>query len=204
MPVRNVLKQDLAESYYHVYSRGTNKQIIFQDEPDFSYFLKLFTRYLSDVQQVGEHGVPYPHLTNKIEVLCYCLMPNHFHLLLYQISPGAMTCLLRSLLTSYSRYFNLKYKRRGPLFESRYKAAHIKEDTHLLHITRYIHLNPRSWRRYPYSSLPAYSGQQHRHWLKPERVLSTFDNKSEYRQYLIDYEANARALAFLKPELADQ
>ena len=69
-------------------------------------------------------------------------MPNHIHLLVYQHQPQAMAQFMRSVLTSYSRYFNKRYKRSGSLFESRYKASLISDDAYLEHISRYIHLNP--------------------------------------------------------------
>lgn len=203
MPVKNVLKPNIEESYYHVYSRGVNKQTIFHDDTDFTYFIGLFNRYLLETQQFNRQGVPYAHLVGKIELLCFCLMPNHFHLLVYQISPGAMTCLMQSLLTSYSRYYNFKYKRRGPLFESRYKAAHINDEAYLTHISRYIHLNPRYWIRYPYSSLSMYLRGKYAQWLKPERIVSQLLEGADYHQFLLDYEAERQVKTALKYELAD-
>ena len=157
MPSRNTDKVDVEESYYHVYARGRGKQPIFQDDEDYRVFLNLLKRYLSIDQAFDDSGRSYPHLRNKIELLSYCLMINHFHLLLYQIEKGAMSHLMRSVMTSYSVYFNKKYEVSGALFESRYRASMITTDAYLMHISRYIHLNPDDWRAYQYSSIHAYS-----------------------------------------------
>lgn len=203
MPSRNVLKFDIANSFYHVYARGNSRQNIYLDEQDYATFLNLLKRYLSKEQQFDNHGVPYPHLTNKVELLCFCLMPNHFHLLLYQKEEKAMQTLMRGVMTSYSRYFNKKYDRSGGLFESRYKASHIGQDSYLDHISRYIHLNPKEWRTYKYSSLPFYLGQKKAEWLKQERILELFDNREGYATFVADYQDNKRMLDAIKHELAN-
>jgi putative transposase len=114
-----------------------------------------------------------------------------------------MMQLMRSLLTSYSMYFNKKYKRRGPLFESNYKASLISDDAYLEHITRYIHLNPRNWEAYEYSSLPYYMQRISDEWIRPERIVSQFATPAEYKEFLHDYAQNKEMLDILKHELAD-
>jgi putative transposase len=203
MPSRNVLKDDAPYSFYHVYARGTNRQRIFREPADFEKFLKLFDRYLSPKEVRDANGVSFPNYYNKLDLLCFCLMPNHFHLLLYQYQQGAMTKCMRSLLTSYSVYFNKKYKRSGPLFESRYKASMISDDSYLEHITRYIHLNPRNWRDYEYSSLPYYLQQITDSWIHPERITEIFSTPKSYLEFLHDYVQNKEMMDILKHELAD-
>ncbi len=205
MPVRNVNKPNVPEAYYHVYARGASKQKIFCDSADYQFFLNLFDRYLSEEQKVDAVGVPYPHLYGTIEVLAFCLMQNHFHLLFYQIDGHAMERLMRSLMTSYSRYFNRKYKRSGPVFETRYKASHIGEYGYLMHISRYIHLNPSRWRGYRNSSLSAYLGKHTQlEWLQPQRITQLFENDSgRYLTFLEDYEETQRMRDELKHLLAD-
>lgn len=204
MPRKNVLRSDAAESFYHVYARGSNKQKIFLGESDYLYFLGLLERYLSSEEATNSVGVPYPNFYNKVELDAFCLLPNHFHLLVYQHQAGALTSFMRSLMTSYSRYFNLKYKRSGALFESRFRATLISDDTYLEHISRYIHLNPRQWRDYEYSSLPYYLQRVEVSWVKPNRIMALFSGPSEYTRFLEDYEENKKMLDILKHELADQ
>lgn len=166
-------------------------------------FLKLFERYLSLQEMRNDLGVSYPNYYNRLELVAFCLMPNHFHLLIYQRRQGVMAEFMRSLLTSYSMYFNKKYKRSGALFESRYKASLISDDAYLEHITRYIHLNPRHWRNYEYSSLPYYLQQISDAWVRPTRVTKLFATPEEYLEFLQDYTQNKEMLDILKHELAD-
>lgn len=203
MPSRNVLKDDLPETYYHVYFRGGNRSRIFRDAADFEKMLQLFARYLSLEEVKNSAGISFPNYHYKLELNAFCLMPNHVHLLIYQRQQGAMTEFMRSLLTSYSMYFNKRHKRSGPLFESRYKASRITDDSYLDHITRYIHLNPRSWQDYEYSSLPYYLQQVTDEWLEPKRILENFSNPEEYLQFVKDYEQNKEMLDILKLELAN-
>lgn len=114
-----------------------------------------------------------------------------------------MTEFMRSLLTSYSMYFNKRYKRSGPLFESRYKASRISDDAYLQHITRYIHLNPKHWREYEYSSLPYYLQQVTDEWIQPKRIAELFTSPVAYLEFVEDYQQNKEMLDILKHELAN-
>lgn len=202
MPVRNVIKLDTEESFYHVYARGINKQVIYVEPKDYNFFLSLFGRYLSMRQQHSPFQV-YSHLRGRIELLCYCVMPNHFHLLVYQQDKGAMALLMRSVMTSYSRYYNHKYGRRGALFETTYKASRIDQDQYLLHISRYIHLNPRYYKRYPYSSFSYYMHGGNPEWLQPARVQELYSSPAKYQEFVEDYVDYKRVLDKIKKELAE-
>ncbi len=203
MPARNIIKIDVDESYYHVYARGASQQNIFLNESDYQYFLNLFARYLSHKPVASREGAVYPHLRGSVELLAFCLVPNHFHFLLYQHQKGSMPKLMRCIMTSYSRYFNLKYQRTGSLFESRYKASRIDADSYLTHISRYIHLNTRYWQRYPYSSYQYYQSQASE-WLETGRILALFANKEEYAVFHADHQEHKTMLGELKSELANQ
>jgi len=204
MPSRNIIKEYGAEEFYHIYSRGVAKQRIFLDEQDYLFFLSLFKRYLStEPRHSPRHGL-YPHFNLRLDLLSYCLMPNHVHLLVYQRDATAMTDLLRATMTSYSRYFNRKYKRVGPVFQSRYKASRITTSSYLEHISRYIHLNPRQWQSYPYSSLQHFMSRRSPEWLHPQAILEIFNSKlHDYLQFLQDYEGQKQVLEELKWELAN-
>jgi putative transposase len=204
MAGRNITRIDIEQSYYHVYARGVNAQNIFREPADYTYFLYAMRRYLAEKEMLNSAGIPYDKLGHQIEVLCYCLMTNHFHILVYQIEQSGLQRLMRRVMTAYSRYFNAKYERRGPLFESRYRACLIDEESHFEHISRYIHLNPVQWRTYPYSSLGIYLGQQNSDWLKPGRIIEMFDSIEDYRQFVTDYEAAQRELESIKHQLADR
>lgn len=205
MPSRNILKLDAAEEYYHVYARGCNKQVIFIDATDCAYFLSLFERYLTAKVHHDRNGLTYPTFHGKVELLCYCLMRNHFHLLIYQRDIRQIRSLMQCLMSSYVRYFNTKYKRRGPLFESRYKAASVRHEAYFQHISRYIHLNPFHWERYPYSSLPYYfcDKPDRPEWLLPQVIESQFENKQQYWEFLHDYKEGKAIIDAIKDSLAD-
>jgi len=79
---------------------------------------------------------------NLVEVIAYCIMPTHLHLILKQLKEKGISVFMNNILNSYTRYFNVKYKRKGPLWESRFKRVSVTTDEQLLHLTRYIHLNP--------------------------------------------------------------
>lgn len=199
-----MLKVDASDSFYHVYARGHSRSEIFLDDEDYAAFLNLFKRYLSKEQQKSPMGISYPHLYDKLELLCFCLMPNHFHLLLYQRDAGSMPAFMRGVMTSYSRYFNQKYHRSGALFETSYKASRISNESYFQHISRYIHLNRKNWEHSPYSSIDFYTGRRQAEWLRPGRILNSFSSAEDYRQFLSDYEENKQILDELKHELANE
>ncbi|MES2971586.1 MAG: transposase [Patescibacteria group bacterium] len=202
MTSRNRIKQYVDESYYHIYNRGVAKRVIFKEKQDYAVFLNLLKRYLDDKPSFDQSGREYEYLHDRIELLAFCLMPNHYHLLIYAQEAAAMTRLLRGVATSYSTYFNKKYERIGPLFQDRFKASWILRDNYLLHISRYIHLNPKDWRTWEYSSLAYYLGMKDAAWVRPKRMLELFENKN-YEQFVADYESQKQIWDELKHELAD-
>lgn len=203
MPSRNILKIDVPDSYYHVYARGRGRQAIYHDDEDYRVFLNLFKRHLSVEETIDQYKMPYVHLRENVELLCYCLMTNHFHLLLYQVDEGAMSRLMRGVIISYTRYYNKKYDSSGSLFESTYKASRISHDEYLLHISRYIHLNPAKWRSYSYSSLPFYLRGGQPEWLQLERIIELFPTRQRYMEFVEDYEGYKAMIDTVKQELAD-
>src|SRR5215212_5981284 len=114
MPSRNITRQDVSDAYYHVYTRGISKGNIFLDPADKEYFLYLLSRHLSIKSATSKKGHAYRHFRGQVELLTYCLMDNHIHLLLYQADQGALSGLMRSVLIAYTTYFNRTYKRSGP------------------------------------------------------------------------------------------
>ncbi len=204
MPSRHVVKLYAKDTYYHVFNRGVAKQIIFQDKQDYSVFLNLLKRYLDIKPTVDNRGREYEWLRDRIELLAFCLMPNHFHLFLYTKHPKGLPRLMAGVCTSYAGYFNKKYQRVGPIFQSTYKAAPVESDEYLLHISRYIHMNPPDYRAWEPSSLKAYLGKQKLSWLQPEKVLELFENDKEYTEFLADYQDYKQTLDEVKSLLASE
>ncbi|MBI4035255.1 MAG: transposase, partial [Candidatus Chisholmbacteria bacterium] len=171
MPAKNVIKTYIENGFYHVYNRGVNKRSIFKDQLDYRVFLGFLKSYLSPppnrkqlkhlitMKGYSFHGVPHQHknYSQEISLFSYCLIPNHFHLLIKQVSKNSIEKFMRSLATRYVIYFNRRHGRLGPLFQNTYKAVLVDEEAYLLHLTAYIHRNPQEFwgkplRDYPYSS----------------------------------------------------
>ena len=124
-------------------------------------------------------------------------------MLVYIRDEAAATKFISSVMTAYTMYFNKKYKRRGPLCESRFKAVIILQNDQLMHITRYIHLNPDDWRAYPYSSIHAYYGIGRPEWLQPERIVDLFASLPHYADFLDDHEGYKESLLDVGQDMAN-
>jgi putative transposase len=186
MPSRNIIKRYKVDAYYHIYNRGVEKRKIFIDDEDYSVFINLFKRYLSDNPVRDNKGREYNWLARDVELIAFCLMPNHFHLLLYQINMDSITELLRSVCSAYTTYFNKKYNRIGPLFQGNFKASNILNDNYLMHITRYIHRNPQNYMVWKWSSLPYWLNDRHAEWVNTRRLnIMTPD---QYKDFIDDEE----------------
>lgn len=204
VPQKNTIKEYAADSYYHVYLRGVAKQKIFEDHVDYRYFESLIERYLSKQKKISKTGIAYPNYRNDISLLSYCLMTNHLHLVLYQHDNlDSLKKFMASLLTSYSKYFNLRHKRVGSLFESRYKAKRIDNNTYLIHISRYVHMNPRRWQNYRYSSLQYVHESHAPDWLNDEYITSVFNTRGAYLSFLEEYQEHKDMLEDVKYQLAE-
>ncbi len=201
MPSRNTVKMYDVDESYHVYNRGVDKQLIFRDDEDYSVFAHLLKRYLDEEPEKDSSGREYEKLHDDVELVAFCLMPNHFHLLFYQVEIDGITRLMRAVATSYTRYFNNKYDRVGGLFQGIFKAKHIGNEVYLDHITRYIHLNPEDYMSWKWSSLGAYIGRTPIEWVNPGRVLDMSPEK--YLKFLADYKGYKRDIKNLSNFLAD-
>lgn len=181
MPTKHVVKNYCAPAYYHVYNRASGERLLFRSDEDRSYFASLLQKHLAETEQPeGEMTRVYP-----VEVVAYCLMSTHFHLLLYQEEDvEAISGYMRSVGTAYSMYYNRKYRSKGHVFQSSFRASHILHEAYLAHITRYIHLNPRYYASWQWSSYRAYVGD-HLPWLHPERVLDMPPEK--YAEFVAEY-----------------
>lgn len=139
--------------YYHVFNKSIAGFKIFSLGINCQRYLMALGYYnniqqtekLSAVIKKGLYIYNNPLITNEfniIKLLSYCLMPTHYHLLVKILDDDLFSQYIANIENSYSRFFNLKFHRKGPLWESRYKAVRIRSDEQLLHVSRYIHLNP--------------------------------------------------------------
>ena len=137
---------------YHVYNKSIAGFNIFNNDFDYLRFITTLQYYQIKNQPTTfskfrerkmHHLLVGDKKKNRIvQLICYCIMPTHIHLVLAQLMDNGISKFMNNILNSYSHYFNIKYKRKGPLWESRSKKVLVKTDEQLLHLTRYIHLNP--------------------------------------------------------------
>ena len=162
-------------AFYHVTSRGNERRSIFQTKKNYEKFLGYLT---SATERYGA------------KIHCFCLMPNHYHLLL-ETPRANLPAILHHLNTSYTNYFNAKTGRVGHLFQGRYRAILVDKDSYALELSRYIHLNPVRARlvkdpsEYLWSSYIAYVGREKEGgWPETEFILSQLGGKGRYRRYV--------------------
>ena len=137
-----------ANEFYHLYNRGTEKRLIFTKPGDYGRFLALLhvcnQRKRIEVNLRGPTSEVFGSHGNAtlVDVVAYCLMPNHFHLLIREKAPGNISKFVQKVSTGYTMYFNKRYERTGVLFQGKFKATHVDNDRYLKHVVSYIHLNP--------------------------------------------------------------
>ena len=207
MPSKNVIKTYKKNAYYHIYNRGVDKRIIYSDKDDYKRFLGYLKFYLTPIDLQGQTlKVPPSRASNNfsetMRLLAYCLMPNHFHLLVYQTEPLSIANFMHSMLTKYSISYNKKVKRTGPLFEGRYRAVRVTSEGQLVYLTKYIHRNPidilptrTDLEGYKYSSYGNYLKMFSQSWVKPDEILENFKNNS-YKEFV--EKADDKDMLFIK------
>lgn len=209
--------------YYHIYSRTILNTPGFKNNKNADRLAQAFLlanstksseafRYLRNTENAQlERAIEIAREGEKfVNVLCYCIMPDHYHLLLEELKDNGITNFVRKCNTSIAKYVNIKTNRLGPLFESRFKAKHINTNEYLLHLSVYIHLNPldiisgKEWREhklknwditkkelllYPWSSLKYFLNRDYKNPIisGEEIILKQFNNKKEYELFLREW-----------------
>ena len=221
MPIRE--EPFVNGEYYHIYNRGVAKLPVFLKHRHYlrfertinyySYYPKAisFSHYLrlKMVSNITELDKLHKFIPNQlVELICYCLMPNHFHFILKQVADNGISNFMRNLGNSYTKYFNVINNRVGPVFQGRFKAIHIESEYYLKHLSRYIHINPieagicdlQTIIDYPYSSLSQYVSNSPAGTLicKPKIILDQFGkgefSYSSFCQNLADYGSTVSSL----------
>lgn len=183
--------------YYHLYNRGVNRQDIFFERENYLFFLRRIRKYL-----LGE--IEASELSQTSEVCCativaYCLMPNHFHLLLTPHTDD-LSRRMQRLSISFTKAVNQRYDRVGPLFQGQFQAAHVDRNEYLLHLSRYLHLNSvaaglvtqaQDWE---FSSYHEYVGLRRGTLPTPDIVLSQFPDRAAYQAFVFSYAEGDRSV----------
>lgn len=204
-------KEKLAtDEYYHIFNRGVDKGEIFADGADYRRFILTIFHYLSSNEKLSYSLAVKPTyavrptsdecdserpFVKPVELAAYCLINNHFHLLLKQVVDRGITTYMHRVTTSFTNYFNKKRDRVGPLLQGRFKSKRVETEEQLLYITKYIHRNPLvlfetsgprvdwdGFLDYPWSSLANYLGKSEEPLYK-ENILASFPGPNSYQNF---------------------
>ena len=182
--------------FYHIFNRGNNKENTFIEAQDYNSFLKRLKIVLSLIPRpTGPTGTPLltlkPLPPGSFTIYSYCLMPNHFHLLIKQNGDTPISKLLLKVCTSYSYYFNKKYKRVGHVFQDQFKAKLVENDIYFTYLTAYIHNNPPQPLLYEFSSFQGVLGIKNDILCDKTLILSMFgDDVENYKKFVIGFSKN--------------
>jgi putative transposase len=199
--------------FYHLYNRGTDKRVIFKSIRDYDRFVLLLLICnqsrsiqfrLRGIRGLTSDIVNAPRGAPLVDIVGYCLMPNHFHIVAKEITEGGISRFMQKLSTAYTMYFNKSNSRSGALLEATFKARHVSDDRYLKYLIGYVHLNPvklidRKWKEdgikdfpraqryldeYRYSSYPDYAGIK-----RLENMILNRDALPEYFETPKDFKA---------------
>ncbi len=208
---------------YHVYNRGVDKRDIFMDDEDRFRFIHDLYEFNDSNPKTNlgfnlknktiEVGLRYNKNPRKplVEILAFCLMDNHFHLLLRQVAENGITEFMRKMGTGYTNYFNKKYDRNGALFQGKFKSVHLENESHLMYLPIYIHFNPldfkfSQWREgkikdykkaiefldsYRWSSYMDYAGQKNfPSLIKKDFIMQRLGTEAEFKKEILTWLKN--------------
>lgn len=212
MPYRKALI--VKGEIYHVFNRSVAGQQIFPTQKFYQRALEVLYFY-----SFSEPGIRFSHYNQfakdqredflnrlktqnkkQIQMLVFCLMPNHFHFLIKEIVDKGITTFMRNFQNSLAKFFNLRTGRSGALFQAMFKAVRIESDEQLIHVCRYIHLNPLSsylikdaqeLEDYPWCSFPDYIGHRQSDLIEKEIILAYFNSVQQFKEFTfnqIDYQ----------------
>lgn len=219
MPIR--ITPLINEQYYHIFNRGINKQPIFLDRRDYRRALEIFefyhfaktpVRYSKFLQNSPvERGKILEELrknsSRRVEPISFCLMPNHFHFLIKQNVENGISRFMADFQNSYTRYFNVKHEKIGPLLQGQFKAVRVEDENQLLHLSRYIHLNPHTSYlmrtveelvNYQWSSFPGFLNLSQNNICSTTEILTYFKKSDDYRNFVFDQADYQRTLKMIE------
>lgn len=195
--------------HYHICNRGMSRQVVFHNVADYGRFLFLILYLQSPVvfSNIGRHvrtlvqhsvlnigAVEKAEVIKKrtVELVAFCLMPNHFHLIVKEVGDGGIALYMQRVLNSYTKYYNTKYQKSGHLFQGPYRAVHVETNEQLLYLSTYIHRNPRElvgWKnkedQYIWSSYQDFIKDNR--WdglIQPSIINEQFKKKGDYQRFV--------------------
>ena len=211
--------------YYHVFTRSISRLIVFNSDHEYKRVLNLFRFYqikdvtvkfslleknlLTDEQYIDGFLLLNPNQEKLVQIVAYCLMPTHIHLVLRQLADQGISLFMGNVLNSYTRYFNLRHERKGPLWEGKFKNVLVRTDEQLNHLVRYVHLNPATAgivndpEQWSYSSYGEYLETR-----KNFRSISNSDglfdmDPQNYRKFVLDQLSYQKEIASIRHLILD-
>jgi putative transposase len=209
--------------YYHIFNRGVACLPTFLTKSDYkqaiaslSYYKDVkpymkFSRFKDLSFDEKDSVIKRSENTDKlVDLVCYCLMPNHFHFIVKQLVENGISIFLSKFTNSYTKYFNTKNERVGSLFQGVFKSVHVDSTNQLVHLSRYVHLNPltsfvvpeKYFISYPWSSLSDYLENKNT-LVNPSSVLSEFSSPKKYLEFVLnqkDYQRSLKQIEYLLTE----
>lgn len=196
--------------FFHVFNKSIAGFNIFQKENCSQHFIELLDYYNNQIIPIKYslakqrelykyENLLSPNSTRLLKIICFCIMPDHYHLLIKTDATEKLSKFINDVENSYTRYFNIRFRRKGPLWQSPYKKVIIRSNEQLLHVSRYIHLNPttkrlvnktESWEYSSYASLI-----NNPYWLKEVLTEISISLPIVYRQFVEsnkDYQVTLR------------
>lgn len=211
----------VTEEIYHIFNRSIAKEPIFHKSADYQRFLEIIDFYRFNnpslrfsfynrlaITQRNDFLASLYHSNDKLlKIFSFSLMPNHFHFLAKQIQEDGIKKFVSQIENSYAKYFNTKYQRTGGLFQTMFKAVRIETDEQLMHVIRYIHLNPLTSfllktaeenEKYPWSSYTDYLDQRNLRFVDKELFKAYFQSTEKLRSFTNDQANYQRVLNQIK------
>ena len=184
----------LRNNYYHVYNRRPDGELLFFNPGNYIHCLRLVKRYYKKC---------------NVSIIAYCLMPNHYHFLLRQETDQSLSKFINTAFNAYVQAVNRQQQRKGTLFEGRFKSVHVDRDAYLMHVCRYIHLNPVEAKLVDHPSKWAYSN--YLEWINQRKgtlideqfIRDYFLTPDAYKQFVDDYRGYNHSQKLLGPYVWD-
>jgi len=164
--------------YYHIYNRGANRDLIFFNAENYSYCLRLMSKYKDKY---------------SLSLIVYCLMPNHYHFVIRQDAENGISEFMRDVFNTYAQAVNMQQDRKGTLFQGRFRHIHIEKDEHNLHLCRYIHLNPVKAglvtlpEQWEFSNYKDWTGERNSSLTDKSFMFDNFGSSQNYREFVMEY-----------------
>lgn len=179
----------VTDEIYHVYNRGVDKRSVFSDERDFNRFLQSMLEF-NDVEPIGSlflnsYEKGKKKVKKLVDILCYCLNNNHYHLILKQVEDEGISEFMKRLNGGYTSYFNIRHKRSGSLFQGAFKVKHVQDNDYLLHLSAYVNLNNKVHALRGFTPKSSFEEYIHGYGdlCSKELILKQFKNRKEYKNF---------------------